>query len=424
MGHETAVASVNDHRVTRDERAALVDAATRGEAAPVALAIADRLSAAGFTADLPALLVNAKECAATSRALKVNGSHDEPPPIDEAEWALAGASVPIRSSKKPKPNEPNKPAEPWRAQVIVASDMDESPPPPARWIVPGLIPAGMTVIAGRPKAGKSIFAMGLALANCGGTPFLGRPVVGGATLYLDLENGKRRIYERLKMAMSGRPLPSNLHLVNEWKRGNRDEFRRLLDEHPAINLAIIDIWSKFRAPINARDDRYQQDEHEMQWLANEANTRGIATAGVMHLVKSEAIGDPYTAVTGSVAVAGNADALLLLKRTDAAERSLRFVGRDLDDTEWLLTPAQPIGFEYRCDAAEVATPDQVAYLVAIRDCDKSATQAEIARRVGVTPVSAMEMLKRLRERDYVRNLMGPYSLTDMGERACAHVREG
>jgi CRP-like cAMP-binding protein len=391
---EAPQVSVLDHPAIPEElRSRLFDAMRRGRhatAADLAHAVAIEICKAGDQADALDILAAAKLRSATA-------------------------------TPKAKASTPKTQPEPWRARVIVAADMDESPPPAPTWIVPGLIPAGVVVLAGRPKSGKSIFAMQLAVANCQHGEFLGRPVAGGESLYLDLENGERRIFDRLKVALDGAPLPRNLHLVTEWRRGNREEFARILDERPGVNLAVVDIWSKFRAPINARDDRYQQDELELQWLVAEAPRRRIAIVIIVHLIKSESLLDPYTAVSGSVAVAGNADALLLLKRTQGTERSLRFVGRDLDDTEWLLMPTEPFGFAYRCDASETATPDQTAYLVAIRDAQKPATQAEIARAVGVSRATALEMLRRLAALGFVVNPMGPYSLTEAGKRACAHV---
>jgi hypothetical protein len=195
--------------------------------------------------------------------------------------------------------------------------------------------------------------------------FLGHPARAGEVIYLDLENGKRRIYERLKLRLLGRPLPPNLHIITAWQAGNRPAFITMLDEHPDVRLVVIDIWPKFRAPINRHEDRYQQDQRELQWLAAEAHSRQIAIIRVLHLIKGESTDDPCAAVGGSTAVTGNADAIYMLRRLPGgnADRSLRFIGRDLDDTDWIIETRKPVGFAFKSTADQRVTPSQTAYLV-------------------------------------------------------------
>lgn len=45
--------------------------------------------------------------------------------------------------------------------------------PEIRWAVPGILPEGITLLAGKPKLGKSWFAFGLAIATASGGVALG-----------------------------------------------------------------------------------------------------------------------------------------------------------------------------------------------------------------------------------------------------------
>jgi len=45
--------------------------------------------------------------------------------------------------------------------------------PPIRWIVPDVLPEGATILAGRPKLGKSWMALDMALAVARGAYCLG-----------------------------------------------------------------------------------------------------------------------------------------------------------------------------------------------------------------------------------------------------------
>jgi hypothetical protein len=313
-----------------------------------------------------------------------------------------------------------KPAGAWCPAVITASDMDRDPPAPAVWIIAGLLPTGLIVLGGRPKAGKSILALDAALAVADSGMFLGCEAAQGEVLYLDLENGKRRIYDRLKFRLRGSPLPANLRFVLEWRAGNRAALLQMLDERPRIRLVVIDIWSKFRAPIARQEDRYQQDQRELAWLADEAKRRNIAIVVVVHLIKGEAADDPYSAVGGSSAVTGNADAVFMLRRLpngDASDRSLRFIGRDLDDTEWVLAVEHPIGFAFKSTADQRISPKQASYLIEMHEVGQAMTQAEVARRLEVSRTTAKQMLDALALRGLVQNPMGPYTLTEAGRAA-------
>jgi len=62
------------------------------------------------------------------------------------------------------------------------------------WILDGILPAeGLSLMAGKPKAGKSTFARCLALAVAQGQPFMNRATVKGTVLYLALEEKRSEV---------------------------------------------------------------------------------------------------------------------------------------------------------------------------------------------------------------------------------------
>src|SRR5438094_10319972 len=70
--------------------------------------------------------------------------------------------------------------------------------PELRWVVPGLIPEGLVILAGRPKAGKSWLALKVCLAVAGIEQTLGTlKAEPGEALYCALEDSPRRIKRRL-----------------------------------------------------------------------------------------------------------------------------------------------------------------------------------------------------------------------------------
>src|SRR5215212_6711137 len=70
--------------------------------------------------------------------------------------------------------------------------------PPLRAIVPGYLYEGFTVLAGRQKLGKTWLGIDWALAVATGGIAMGSiPCEQGDVLYIDMENGPRRIQGRI-----------------------------------------------------------------------------------------------------------------------------------------------------------------------------------------------------------------------------------
>ena len=80
------------------------------------------------------------------------------------------------------------------ADVLIEMEFD-----PLQFIVPDLLPEGLTLLAGKPKLGKSFLALDLGLAVAsGGLAFGSLEVEAGDVLYYALEDSERRLKDRLK----------------------------------------------------------------------------------------------------------------------------------------------------------------------------------------------------------------------------------
>lgn len=76
---------------------------------------------------------------------------------------------------------------------ISADTLFYKPFKPSHALVEGIIPRGLTVLAGTSKIGKSWMMLDLAISIASGAPFLGRPVKQAGVLYLCLEDTEQRI---------------------------------------------------------------------------------------------------------------------------------------------------------------------------------------------------------------------------------------
>ena len=131
-------------------------------------------------------------------------------PGDYGEWALAVAFL----QRGTPPDEVKALMTPDKLRAILATDPTRPPLPPLDlltadeilttvypdpvWAIPGLLPAGLAVLAGKPKIGKSWLALQWAQAVATGGMALGRKVERGEVLYLALEDNEESLQNRMK----------------------------------------------------------------------------------------------------------------------------------------------------------------------------------------------------------------------------------
>ena len=73
-------------------------------------------------------------------------------------------------------------------------DLIAEPEEQVPWLLEGILPAGgLGLLAAKPKVGKSTLARCLALAVASGEPFLDRPTLKGAVIYLALEEKRSEV---------------------------------------------------------------------------------------------------------------------------------------------------------------------------------------------------------------------------------------
>jgi hypothetical protein len=91
-----------------------------------------------------------------------------------------------------------------RRQRKTLADILHAEFPPMRWAIPELLPEGCMLLGGRPKAGKSLLVLNIALAVAtGGTALSQYSVEAGDVLYYDLEGNERRLQKRAIQMLSG-----------------------------------------------------------------------------------------------------------------------------------------------------------------------------------------------------------------------------
>src|SRR5262245_20142860 len=227
----------------------------------------------------------------------------------------------------------------WATHAIRASDFQAKAFDPLRYVLPGLIPEGASLLVGRPKLGKSWLVLDLCIAIADGRSALSAlPPAAGDVLYLALEDGERRLQRRMATLLpNANAWPSRLTLATRWKRANEGGLADIRDwcqwaERPTA--VVVDTLEKFRSLPSVRSLRqpYYDAVMQLQKIAAEC---GVAVIVVHHQRKTGA-DDPFDTISGAAGLGGAADTILILKRTErGAVLSVR--GRDVEDSETLLT---------------------------------------------------------------------------------------
>ncbi len=221
---------------------------------------------------------------------------------------------------------------PW---TFTAADLMREDLPPVRWAVPGILPEGLTLLAGKPKLGKSWLAAGLGIAKASGGFALGKiPVERGEVLYLALEDNRRRLQNRMKKMLAGSPPPDGLHIATEWPRLD-DGGAELLDDwlavHPDAGLVVVDILKVIRPVASGNRGIYDADYEALQAMQRIAGEHGVPILVVHHTRKMAAV-DPVDEVSGSTGLSGGADGILVLKRDRGkADAYLHVTGREIEE---------------------------------------------------------------------------------------------
>ena len=204
----------------------------------------------------------------------------------------------------------------------------QEPPEDLSWVVDAMLPAsGLSMLAAKPKVGKSTLARNLALCVARGEDFLGRGVAAGAVLYFALEEKRGEVAAHFQR-MGGSDENILVHVGSAPEDALR-EFADLLRAHrPA--LAIVDPVLKMVRLRDASD--YAEVSAKLEPLLDLARETGAHILVTHHLGKNDR-GDG-DAVLGSTALFGAVDTLIELRKRDQGRvaKSLQRYGTDLAET--------------------------------------------------------------------------------------------
>lgn len=222
--------------------------------------------------------------------------------------------------------------------VALVTIMNREMPEP-QWAIPGLLREGVTLLAGKPKKGKSWLGLGLGLAVSAGQPALGTlPTRMGHVLYLGLEDTERRLKDRATILLQGRPIPYEFTWGGWWRplqHGGLDDLELWLSMTDNARLIIIDTLAKVRSQ-QSNGSVYAEDYAIITPLKELAERYHVAIVLVHHLRKSSA-SDPMDEISGTTGLTGATDCNMVLQRVRFEPTAiLHITGRDVDEQQLTL----------------------------------------------------------------------------------------
>jgi hypothetical protein len=297
-------------------------------------------------------------------------------------------------------------------RIFTAAELMAEELPPVRWVVPDILPEGVTFLAGKPKMGKSWMGLDLGIAIATGGVALGtKRVEKGEVLGLFLEDkSTRRIQNRTGKLLVDRPAPENLHITNEWPRldeGGAELLNDWVAIHPDTRLVIVDTLAMLKPRANGRRTQYDEDREAVSPLAPIAADHGIAILLVHHLREAES-DDPLDMIHGSAGLTGGVDGALILKRKRGqADAYLHVDGRDIENPTELALKFDPNAATWTIvgDAEEYRVSQQrSAILRVLERAEEPLGPKEVAEMADAKYGATRELLSQMIMDGQVKNL--------------------
>lgn len=201
-------------------------------------------------------------------------------------------------------------------ELMTLKQLSESSEERVSWLVDGMLPNGsLTILAGKPKSGKSTISRQLAVAVAQGQDFLSRPTTQGGVLYFAIEEKSAEVAVHLEMLCAKHDDPI---FVQCGAIPHGDPIKRLeatLKKRADVRLVIIDPIFRFIGGVHDAND-YLQVTVALAPLLEMSRRYNVHILIVHHMKKKET-DDQMDGILGSTALAASVDTLVALK-TDAA----------------------------------------------------------------------------------------------------------
>jgi hypothetical protein len=260
---------------------------------------------------------------------------------------------------------------------------------------------GMSLLAAKPKMGKSMLAMNISVAVATGGVALGHGEARqGRVLYLDLDGCERDMQERLHAMCDRDPAPTQFHAVHpagQFPTGEEavEHLEMLTGRY---DLIILDTVNRVRPTTDGRRNAYHADYDFLHPLAQMGREHGTSILAIHHLNKNQR-SDPLDKVSGSTGMTAAVETVMVLDgERGKGEAELKIHSRrgdehhdlEFDDTllTWKLGGIPEPGTDARKEVWD-----------ALKDADGWTRLGDLQDVLGTQKNTISEHLKKLKQKD-------------------------
>jgi putative DNA primase/helicase len=277
-------------------------------------------------------------------------------------------------------------------------------PPEPNWFWDGyLSPGALTLLAGRPKVGKTTLLFPLIAALEQGRPFLDRPTFATRVLMLSEEREQTLAEKRQLYLHDADPL-----LLMRHEQGGRswpelvEQARAYCAEHD-IGVLVIDTWDKWTGLRGDDESKAGAVIEALEPLMLAAGD-GLAVLIVAH--QRKAAGKHGEAVRGSNAITGGVDVVVELER--APEELARRMRVLRAESRFTATPEELVGeltedggYVAQGELEEVKREVEGESIARLVEAAPGSTTEEIAEASDIAPATMARKLKDALEDGHV-----------------------
>ena len=316
-----------------------------------------------------------------------------------------------------------------KISLMTAKELAAKEFPESKWVIPDLIPTGLTIIAGAAKIGKSFLCWNIAFSVAmGGTALSAfHQIEKKNVLFVALDDSDLLLKERhakmFKDDLYGTQMPENLFIIDENHQLTFDEpglamIEEIIVEHD-IELVIVDTWAHVKPDANmkAGHTSYDMDYNALIPVRRFANRNNIAVIVVTHTTKAVDINNPYNQIQGSMGMQAGADTTMVMAK-DNGEFHMIVRGRRMPEEEYEMTLQR--GGHWKLIRPEGDNPQAVSHgqqeiLDAIYNSEKAVlTPKEIADAIGKTTNSVKLSLPTMVEKRLIEKAgYGKYRIVEL-----------
>lgn len=197
------------------------------------------------------------------------------------------------------------------------------------WIIPNLLPSGISLLTGKSGTGKSWLAFRLAMAVATCTPVQGHmPSSQGSVLYLGLEENRSHTLDRASRLLHGQPAPAALEWAEHWHpltAGGLADIEDWLDAHDNARLVVVDSLNNVypRQRNHQRHTSNRDREHAIMFpLKVLAAMHHVSILIIHHLRYPDSVDLPdEAALAANLPNSSLTDCTLFLKRAPTTQET-------------------------------------------------------------------------------------------------------